>query len=128
MGTAGVYFPHDALMARRAFINSNEDFVRRATRPIPKACIACSPIRRGKAGGAKFARTNDPKIVDAVYQYALDYIEKIPYNSREAVQEVLNQAAVRNPKAKEAKPESFTTTSISGSWTAKGFISSYGNN
>ena len=55
----------------------------------------------------KYARTSDAKIVDVVYQYAIDYIEKIPYNSREAVQEVLNQAAVRIRKAKEAKPENF---------------------
>ena len=61
----------------------------------------------GKRAVREYARTNDPKIVDAVYQYAVDYIEKIPYNSREAVQEVLAQAAVRNPKAKDAKPESF---------------------
>ena len=32
MGTAWVDFPHDALMARRTFINGNEDFVRRAIR------------------------------------------------------------------------------------------------
>jgi hypothetical protein len=55
----------------------------------------------------KHARSNDPKIISAVYQYAIDYVEKIPYNTREGVQEVLNQAALRNPKAKEAKPESF---------------------
>ncbi|OGQ62354.1 MAG: hypothetical protein A2W73_04955, partial [Deltaproteobacteria bacterium RIFCSPLOWO2_12_55_13] len=29
MGTAGIYFPHDAWMARRSFINANEDLVRR---------------------------------------------------------------------------------------------------
>ena len=29
MGTAGVFFPHDAWMARRSFISANEDLVRR---------------------------------------------------------------------------------------------------
>lgn len=108
MGTAGVYFPHDALMARRTFINSNEDFVRRATRAYSEGVhrLFTDPAA-GKRAVRKYARTSDPKIVDAVYQYAIDYIEKIPYNSREAVQEVLNQSALRNPKAKEAKPESF---------------------
>jgi len=108
MGTAGVYFPHDALMARRTFINGNEDFVRRATRAYSEGVhrLFTDPPA-GKRAVRKYARTSDPKIVDAVYQYAIDYVEKIPYNSREAVQEVLNQAAVRNPKAKEARPESF---------------------
>jgi hypothetical protein len=108
MGTAGVYFPHDALMARRTFINGNEDFVRRATRAYSEGVhrLFTDPAA-GKRAVRKYARTSDAKIVDVVYQYAIDYIEKIPYNSREAVQEVLNQAAVRNPKAKDAKPESF---------------------
>ena len=55
----------------------------------------------------RFTRATDPKIVDAVYQYAVDYVEKIPYNTREGIQEVLNQAAARNPKARDAKPEAF---------------------
>jgi hypothetical protein len=29
MGKAGVYFPHDAFMARRSFLNANADLVRR---------------------------------------------------------------------------------------------------
>jgi NitT/TauT family transport system substrate-binding protein len=108
MGTAGVYFPHDAWMARRSFISANEDLVRRFIRAYSEGVhrLFTDPAA-GKRAVRKYARTSDAKIVDAVYQYAVDYIEKIPYNSREAVQEVLNQAAVRNPKAKEAKPESF---------------------
>jgi NitT/TauT family transport system substrate-binding protein len=108
MGTAGVYFPHDAWMARRSFISANEDLVRRFIRAYSEGVhrLFTDPAA-GKRAVRKYARTSDTKIVDAVYQYAVDYIEKIPYNSREAVQEVLNQAAVRNPKAKEAKPESF---------------------
>jgi hypothetical protein len=37
----------------------------------------------------------------------LDYIDKVPYNTREGIQEVLNQAAAKNPKAKDARAESF---------------------
>jgi len=55
----------------------------------------------------RYARATEPKIVDAVYQYALDYVDKIPYNTHEGIQEVLNQAAARNPKAKNASPETF---------------------
>ncbi len=52
-------------------------------------------------------RAEDAKTLDAVYQYAVDYIDRIPYNTREGVQEVLNQIAARNPKAKGMAPESF---------------------
>ena len=56
---------------------------------------------------ANYGRAIDAKTNDAVYQYAVDYVDKIPYNTREGVQEVLNQIAPRNPKAKTAKPEEF---------------------
>ena len=69
----------------------------------------------------KFARSNDPEIVNAVYQYAIDYVEKIPYNTREGVQEVLNQAAARSPKAKDAKPESFYDDRFVKELEAQGF-------
>ncbi len=108
MGTAGVYFPHDAWMARRTFLNSNEDLVRRFMRAYSEGVhrLFTDPAAARRAV-QKFTRATDPRIVDAVTQYAIDYVEKIPYNSRDSIVEVLNQAAVRNPKAKTAKPESF---------------------
>jgi NitT/TauT family transport system substrate-binding protein len=108
MGTAGVYFPHDAWMARRSFLNANEDLVRRFMKAYSEGIQRLfSDQALGKRAVQRYVRSNDPKIIDAVYQYAIDYVEKIPYNTREGVQEVLNQAALRNPKAKDAKPESF---------------------
>lgn len=108
MGTAGVYFPHDAWMARRSFLNANEDLVRRFMKAYSEGIQRLFTDQAlAKRAVQKHARSNDPKIIDAVYQYAIDYVEKIPYNTREGVQEVLNQAALRNPKAKDAKPESF---------------------
>ena len=108
MGTAGIYFPHDAWMARRSFINANEDLVRRFLKGYSEGVyrmhkdpeLARRAIRR-------YARATEPKIVDAVYQYALDYVDKIPYNTPEGIQEVLNQVSARNPKAKTASPDTF---------------------
>ena len=122
MGTAGVYFPHDAWMARRAFINANEDLVRRFMKAYSEGVHKLFTDQAlAKRAVQKFARTNDPKIVNAVYQYAIDYVEKIPYNTREGVQEVLNQAAPRNPKAKDAKPESFYDDRFVKELEAQGF-------
>src|SRR3989338_7419949 len=108
MGTAGIYFPHDAWMARRSFINANEDLVRRFLNGYSEGVyrmhkdpeLARRAIRR-------YARATEPKIVDAVYQYALDYVDKIPYNTPEGIQEVLNQVPGRTPRAKTASPEPF---------------------
>ena len=108
MGKAGVYFPHDAFMARRSFINANTDLVRRFLKAYAEAVHRLFTDKElSKRAIAKYARANDTKTLDTVYQYALDYVDKIPYNTREGIQEVLNQAAVRNPKARDAKPEAF---------------------
>ena len=108
MGKAGVYFPHDAFMARRSFINANEDLIRRFLKAYSEGVYRLFTDRElSRRAISKYGRANDAKTIDAVYQYAVDYVDKIPYNSREGVQEVLNQAAPRNPKAKDAKPESF---------------------
>jgi ABC-type nitrate/sulfonate/bicarbonate transport system substrate-binding protein len=122
MGSAGVYFPHDAWMARRSFLNANEDLVRRFMKAYSEGVhkLFTEP-ELAKRAVQKYARANDPKIVNAVYQYAIDYVEKIPYNTREGVQEVLNQAALRNPKAKEAKPETFYDDRFVKELEAQGF-------
>ena len=122
MGTAGVYFPHDAWMASRSFLNANDDLVRRFMKAYSEGVhrLHTDPAS-AKRAVQKFTRSNDSKIVNAVYQYAIDYVEKIPYNSREGVQEVLNQAAVRNPKAKDARPENFYDDRFVKELDAQGF-------
>ena len=122
MGKAGVYFPHDAFMARRSFINANADLVRRFLKAYGEAVHKLFTDKElSRRAIARYARAQDDRTLNAVYQYALDYVDKIPYNSREAVQEVLNQAAVRNPKAKEAKPEAFYDDRFVKELDAQGF-------
>lgn len=108
MGKAGVYFPHDAFMARRSFLNANADLAQRFLKAYSEAVYRLFTDKElSRRAIAKYARATDAKTLDTVYQYAVDYVDKIPYNTREGIQEVLNQAAVRNPKAKDAKPEAF---------------------
>lgn len=108
MGKAGVYFPHDAFMARRSFLNGNEDLVRRFLKAYSEAVYKLTADPEGsKRAIKKYVRAEDARTLDAVYQYAVDYVDKIPYNTREGIQEVLNLTAARNPKAKDAKPEAF---------------------
>ena len=108
MGKAGVYFPHDAFMARRSFINTNEDLTRRFLKAYGEGVHRLFTDRElSRRAIANYGRAIDAKTNDTVYQYAVDYVDKIPYNTREGVQEVLNQIAPRNPKAKTAKAEEF---------------------
>ncbi|HUK40397.1 MAG TPA: ABC transporter substrate-binding protein [Candidatus Acidoferrales bacterium] len=108
MGKAGVYFPHDAWMARRSFIDANGDLVLRFMKAYSEGVfrLHTDPALSRRAI-QRYTRATDPQVVEAVYRYALDYVEKIPYNTREGIQEILNQLSVTNPKAKTARPETF---------------------
>jgi len=108
MGKAGLFFPHDAWMARRSFIQTRSDLVKRVLMAYSEGVhkLHTDP-ELSKRTLRKYARVTDPKLVDGIYQYALDYVDRIPYNTREGIQEVLNQVADRSPKAKSAKPEEF---------------------
>ncbi|HEX9455408.1 MAG TPA: ABC transporter substrate-binding protein [Candidatus Binatia bacterium] len=108
MGSAGIYFPHDAWMARKSFINTHEDLVRRFLKAYSEGVKRLhSDPEIARRAIVRYVRASDPKVVNAVYQYAIDYVDKVPYNTREGIQEVLNQIGERNPKAKEAKAETF---------------------
>jgi NitT/TauT family transport system substrate-binding protein len=108
MGSAGIYFPHDAWMARKSFINTHDDLVRRFLKAYSEGVRRLhSDPEISRRAIVRYVRTTDPKTIDAVYQYALDYVDKVPYNTREGIQEVINQIAAKNPKAKDAKAESF---------------------
>ena len=122
MGKAGVYFPHDAWMARRPFLNSNADLVQRFMKAYSEGVhrLHTDPALSRRAI-QRFTRATDARTVDAVYEYALDYVEKIPYNTREGIQEILNQLSVTNPKAKTAKPESFYDDRFVKELEASGF-------
>ncbi|MBI3079417.1 MAG: ABC transporter substrate-binding protein [Deltaproteobacteria bacterium] len=108
MAKAGIYFPHDAWMARRGFIAANEDLVRRFLKGYSEGVHRLHADREvSRRAIARIVRSTDPEVLDAVYKYAVDYIDKVPYVVQEGIQEVLTQVAVKNPKARTAKPEEF---------------------
>jgi ABC-type nitrate/sulfonate/bicarbonate transport system substrate-binding protein len=95
-------------MARRSFINSNQDLVQRFLMAYSEGVheLFTNP-GLSRRTIHRYIRADDPEVLQSVHQYAMDYVEKVPYNTHEGIQEVLNQAAVRNPKAKTARREEF---------------------
>src|SRR3990170_8431028 len=78
LGKAGVYFPHDAFMARRSFINANPDLVRRFLKAYSEAVYRLFTDKElSRRAISKYGRASDAKTLDTVYQYAVDYVDKI---------------------------------------------------
>ena len=72
----------------------------------------------------KYTRDTDDEILEATYQYALDYVVRPPYPTREGIIETLKQS--NHPKAKAANPDDFVDSSLIKSLEDAGFFQQIG--
>jgi ABC-type nitrate/sulfonate/bicarbonate transport system substrate-binding protein len=75
-----------------------------------------------KAIVSRYTKVTDPAMIEGTMQYAYDFVEKIPLVKREAFQTTLDEAARKNPKAKQAKPEQFYDNSLVQELVKEGFF------
>jgi NitT/TauT family transport system substrate-binding protein len=73
---------------------------------------------------AKYMKVDDVQMIEAGYQWYAQSYERKPYVSVNGVNAVLEHLAVKNPKAKEAKPEAFFDSKVIGELDRSGFIDS----
>lgn len=71
---------------------------------------------------ANYTKVNDPGMLEGSVQYAYDFVEKIPLVKPKAFQVTLEQIALKNPKAKQAKPEQFYDNSLVQELIDEGFF------
>ena len=75
-----------------------------------------------KAIVSRYTKVTDPVMLEGTMQYAYDFVEKIPLVKREAFQTTIDEAARKNPKAKQAKPEQFYDNSLVQELVKEGFF------
>jgi NitT/TauT family transport system substrate-binding protein len=87
---------------------------------------AISIIRRDKETTikvmGKYMKTDNQKLLEAVYEEHLPVFQRLPLMTKEAVQAVLDVA--KSPKAQQMKPEEFSDNSFLQKLDASGFINS----
>ena len=72
----------------------------------------------------RYAKVDDPAMLEGSMKYAYDFTEKIPLVKREGVQVVLDQEAAKNPQAKELSAERFYDNSLVQELIGEGFYKS----
>jgi hypothetical protein len=72
----------------------------------------------------KYTRDTAEDILEATYQYAVDYVVRPPYPNREGIVETLKMS--QNPEAKKANPDSFFDSSIVKTLEDRGFLRQIG--
>ena len=71
----------------------------------------------------KYNRIKDRELLAETYRInGQRYLEKIPYPTIAGVRNIIEQLALKNPKAKQARPEQFIDSSLVAELEQSGFI------
>jgi NitT/TauT family transport system substrate-binding protein len=125
MAKAGVYFPHTAVITTRSYLKSNRETAANFFRGYSEGL---QRFTQDKAAAKKiiqkYTRDNAEDILEATYQYAVDYVVRPPYPNREGIVETLKLSP--NPDAKKADPDQFLDPSVVKALEDQGFFRQIG--
>jgi len=120
---AGITWAYDSIDATKDFAKQNREIVLN----FLKAFIEGNAyIWKNKEESlsvlSHWMRLNDREALDETYTYLLKTLPKKPYASDKGLQAVLDAIALRNPRAKQFKPQDFTDPSYLRELDQSGFI------
>ena len=122
--TLGIETQHTGLVARRAFVKDRADTVRRF---VESYVEGIHRLKTDKEFSLKVISkntkvTNRDVLEEAYNFYALKYIRSVPTPSLAGVKTILEQLALKNPKAETANPEDFVDFRFVNELEKSGFI------
>jgi NitT/TauT family transport system substrate-binding protein len=125
MAKAGVYFPHTAVITKRSYLKANREIALNFFKGYSEGL---QRFVQDKAAAKKiiqkYTRDNAEEIIDATYQYAVDYVVRPPYPNRDGIVETLRLS--QNPEAKKADPDQFIDATIVKTLDEQGFFRQIG--
>ena len=125
LAKAGVYFPHTAVITTRAYLKSNREIVASFFKAYSEGI---QRFLHDKAAAKKiiqqYTRDNADDILEATYQYSVDYVVRPPFANREGIVETLKLSTV--PGASKADPDQFIDNSVVKSLEEQGFFRQLG--
>jgi len=121
----GIYFVIAGLTTTRRFLREQRSDAKAFLRAFGRATHFMFEQRdQAKSILRKYAKIDDPGMLEGSLKYAQDFTEKIPLVKREGVQVVLDQEMAKNPPAKEFTPERFYDNSLVQELIHEGFYKS----
>lgn len=123
LAAMGVKFQHTGIVAHPKFLKEQPETAKKFMRAYVDT-IHYFKTRKNESTQiiAKYMKLDKIDDAVAVYDIFSDLIEKKPYPSSEGIQALLDMAALKNPKAKTAKPAEFIDTSWLAELDKSGFI------
>ena len=102
LANEGIYFVIAGLTTTRRYLREHRGDAKAFLRAFGRATHFMFQQRdEAKKILTKYAKIDDPGMLDGSLKYAHDFTEKIPLVKREGVQVVLDQEAAKNPQAKD---------------------------
>jgi NitT/TauT family transport system substrate-binding protein len=119
----GLEFPFVGIAAKKSYIKDNSDTVQRFVRAYTEA-IAIYKNNRDLAMKitSKYTGIKDPAILASTVSFYAPKLARVPYPTIGGIRFVLDQVAVRDPRAKTVNPESFMEVRFVKQLEESGFI------
>lgn len=125
LAAMGLEFPFVGIAAKKSYIKDNMDTVQRFVRAYTEA-IALYRNNRELAMKvtSKYTGIKDPAILASTVDFYAPKLQRVPYPTVGGLRFVLDQVAIREPKAKNFAPETFMDTRFVKQLEDSGFIKS----
>lgn len=119
----GFRFPHVGIVVRRSFLAAHRETAKNFLKGYGEGVgLVFRDRERSKKALSRYIRSDDPEVLEATYQYALDTLERVPYPDPEGFKVVLEELARSRPEAARARPEQFIDDSLVRELEAEGFF------
>ena len=106
LGVDGPEYPSTVMASTRAYVKNNPENTRRMVRALGEGLNLFKANRQiGIRAIQKYARLNDPEILDDTYNQFRDAFDALPYVSRAGIASLLASLAEKDPKIRQLKYE-----------------------
>jgi len=108
LATDGPEFPSMTVLTTRSYIKANEEITRRVVRSYAEAVHLFKTNKQvGMKTIQKYTRVKEPDILEDTFIQFREYLESVPYVSKEGLKTIVTDLGEQEPKARAAKPEDF---------------------
>jgi len=123
LAAMGLEFPFVGIVAKKSYIKDHMDTVQRFVRAYTEA-IAIYKNNRDLAMKitSKYTGIKDPAILSSTVDFYAPKLQRVPYPTVGGLRFVLDQVAVRDPRAKNYAPETFMDLRFVKQLEESGFI------
>lgn len=119
----GLEFPFVGIVTKKTFIKEQPDVVQRFVRAYTESIALYKNNREmAKKVTSKYTGIKDPEILNSTVDFYAPKLASVPYPTIGGIRFVLDQVAIRDPRAKNFSPETFMDLRFVKQLEDSGFI------